>query len=28
MHISDLAAHHCENPREGVSPGDEVKVKI
>ena len=28
VHISELAAHHVENPREVVSPGDEVKVKI
>jgi len=27
-HISELAPHHVENPREIVSPGDEVKVKI
>jgi len=28
VHISELAAHHVENPREIVSPGQEVKVKI
>src|ERR687886_606884 len=28
MHISELSPHHVENPREVVSPGDEVKVKI
>src|SRR3954471_20348134 len=28
VHISELAAHHVENPREVVSPGDDVKVKI
>ena len=28
VHISELAAHHVENPREVVPPGDEVKVKI
>jgi small subunit ribosomal protein S1 len=28
VHISELAAHHVENPREVVTPGDEVKVKI
>ncbi len=28
VHISELAAHHVENPREVVSPGDVVKVKI
>jgi small subunit ribosomal protein S1 len=28
VHISELAQHHVENPREVVSPGDEVKVKI
>ena len=28
VHISELAAHHVENPRELVSPGDDVKVKI
>ncbi len=28
VHISELAAHHVENPREVVSPGDNVKVKI
>ena len=28
VHISELAAHHVENPREVVAPGDEVKVKI
>jgi small subunit ribosomal protein S1 len=28
VHISELAQHHVENPREVVSPGDEVKAKI
>src|SRR5213078_2474850 len=28
VHISELAPHHVENPRDVVSPGDEVKVKI
>ncbi len=28
VHISELAQHHVENPREVVSQGDEVKVKI
>jgi small subunit ribosomal protein S1 len=28
VHISELAAHHVENPREVVAPGDEIKVKI
>jgi small subunit ribosomal protein S1 len=28
VHISELAAHHVENPRELVSPGDDVKVKV
>jgi len=28
VHISELAQHHVENPREVVEPGDEVKVKI
>jgi small subunit ribosomal protein S1 len=28
VHISELAQHHVENPREIVEPGDEVKVKI
>jgi small subunit ribosomal protein S1 len=28
VHISELAAHHVENPREVVAPGDTVKVKI
>jgi small subunit ribosomal protein S1 len=28
VHISELAQHHVENPREIVSPGDEVKAKI
>ena len=28
VHISELAPHHVENPREIVSPGDDVKVKI
>jgi small subunit ribosomal protein S1 len=28
VHISELAAHHVENPREVVAPGDGVVVKI
>ncbi len=28
VHISELAPHHVENPREVVAPGQEVKVKI
>jgi small subunit ribosomal protein S1 len=28
VHISELAPHHVENPREVVQPGDDVKVKI
>jgi small subunit ribosomal protein S1 len=28
VHISELAQHHVENPREIVDPSDEVKVKI
>jgi small subunit ribosomal protein S1 len=28
VHISELAAHHVENPREVVQPGDEIRVKI
>jgi small subunit ribosomal protein S1 len=28
VHISELAQHHVENPREVVEPSDEVKVKI
>ncbi|HEY8866109.1 MAG TPA: 30S ribosomal protein S1, partial [Solirubrobacteraceae bacterium] len=28
VHISELAPHHVENPREVVDPGQEVKVKI
>ena len=28
VHISELAPHHVENPREIVQPGDDVKVKI
>ena len=28
VHISELAPHHVENPREVVQPGDSVKVKI
>ena len=28
VHISELAQHHVENPREIVEPGDEVRVKI
>src|ERR671921_3038487 len=27
VHISELAPYHVENPREIVSPGDEIKVK-
>src|ERR1700710_1300511 len=27
VHISELAAHHVENPREVVQPGDVVRVK-
>jgi small subunit ribosomal protein S1 len=28
VHISELAAHHVESPREVVQPGDEIRVKI
>src|SRR6476620_1625365 len=28
VHISELAPHHVENPREIIQPGDDVKVKI
>jgi small subunit ribosomal protein S1 len=28
VHISELAAHHVENPREIIEPGDEVRVLI
>jgi small subunit ribosomal protein S1 len=28
VHISELAQHHVENPREIVSPGDAVRAKI
>ncbi len=28
VHISELAQHHVENPREIVQPGDEIRVKI
>ncbi|HET6448564.1 MAG TPA: 30S ribosomal protein S1 [Conexibacter sp.] len=28
VHISELAPHHVENPREIVQPGDAIKVKI
>src|SRR5256885_696733 len=28
VHISELAQHHVENPREVVSQGDEIRVKI
>ena len=28
MHISELANHHVENPREVVQPGDDVRVRI
>ena len=28
VHISELAPHHVENPREIVQPGDEIRVKI
>jgi small subunit ribosomal protein S1 len=28
VHISELASHHVESPREVVHPGDDVKVKI
>src|SRR5581483_11545114 len=28
VHISELAPHHVESPREIVHPGDEIRVKI
>src|SRR5438309_6790774 len=28
VHISELAQHHVENPREIVHPGDQIRVKI
>src|SRR3989441_2741414 len=28
VHISELAPHHVENPREIIEPGDKVRVKI
>ncbi len=28
VHISELASHHVESPREVVHPGDEIRVKI
>jgi small subunit ribosomal protein S1 len=28
VHISELAQHHVENPREIIQPGDQVRVKI
>jgi small subunit ribosomal protein S1 len=28
VHISELAQHHVENPRELIQPGDQVRVKI
>ena len=28
VHISELASHHVENPREVVQPGDPLRVKI
>jgi small subunit ribosomal protein S1 len=28
VHISELAQHHVENPREVVEPGDKITVKI
>ena len=28
VHISELAAHHVENPREVVAPGDVIRVKV
>src|SRR3954464_7969150 len=28
VHISELAPHHVESPREVVQPGDEVRVKV
>src|SRR5205809_1483449 len=28
VHISELAAHHVDNPREISEPGDEIRVKV
>jgi small subunit ribosomal protein S1 len=28
VHISELAGHHVESPREVVHPGDEIRIKI
>src|SRR5665213_3189000 len=28
VHISELAQHHVDNPREIIQPGDPVRVKI
>jgi small subunit ribosomal protein S1 len=28
VHISELAGHHVENPREVIEPGDTVRVKV
>jgi small subunit ribosomal protein S1 len=28
VHISELATHHVENPREIIEPGDSVRVKV
>src|SRR5207249_2029946 len=28
VHISELAGHHVENPREIIEPGDKVRVKV
>ncbi|MGG7377339.1 S1 RNA-binding domain-containing protein, partial [Escherichia coli] len=28
IHISELADHHVENPRDVVAQGDEVNVKV
>jgi small subunit ribosomal protein S1 len=28
VHISELAQHHVENPREIIEPGDDIRVKI
>jgi small subunit ribosomal protein S1 len=28
VHISELAAHHVENPREIIEPGDAVRVRV
>src|SRR3972149_6986983 len=28
VHISELASHHVENPREGLSQGDPVNVLV